>query len=285
MECWNNGIPNYPVTELPNYPVTQLPNNPINQLPKKMLATRIIPCLDVEDGRVVKGIKFKNIKEAGDPVDLAAFYNQQGADELTFLDIGASYRSREIMIEVVERVSSQIFIPLTVGGGIREVGDMRRILNAGADKVAICTAAIKNPSLISEGAEKFGSQCIVLSIDAKQSGNSWSAFINGGRVNSGIDALEWAKQGEQLGAGEILLNSIDMDGTRQGYDLELTRTVSELVNIPVIASGGAGTLEQMLDAIFQGKADAVLLASLLHYGEYTISDIKDYLRDKGVTTR
>ena len=250
-----------------------------------MLATRIIPCLDVEDGRVVKGIKFKNIKDAGDPVELAALYNQQGADELTFLDIGASYRSREIMIEVVEKVSSQVFIPLTVGGGIREVADMRRILNAGADKVAICTAAIKNPSLISEGAEKFGSQCIVLSIDAKRNGDSWSAYINGGRVNSGIDALEWAKQGEQMGSGEILLNSIDMDGTKQGYDLELTRTVSELVNIPVIASGGAGTLEQMLDAIVQGKADAVLLASLLHYSEYTISDIKKYLRHKGVTTR
>jgi len=250
-----------------------------------MLATRIIPCLDVEDGRVVKGIKFKNIKDAGDPVELAALYNQQGADELTFLDIGASYRSREIMIEVVEQVSSQVFIPLTVGGGIREVSDMRRILNAGADKVAICTAAIKNPSLISEGAEKFGSQCIVLSIDAKRHGDSWSAYINGGRVNSGIDALDWAKQGEQMGAGEILLNSIDMDGTRQGYDLELTRTVSELVNIPVIASGGAGTLEQMLDAIVPGKADAVLLASLLHYGEYTIPDIKKYLRDKGVTVR
>jgi len=250
-----------------------------------MLATRIIPCLDVEDGRVVKGIKFKNIKDAGDPVELAALYNQQGADELTFLDIGASYRSREIMIEVVEKVSSQVFIPLTVGGGIREVADMRRILNAGADKVAICTAAIKNPSLISEGAEKFGSQCIVLSIDAKRNGDSWSAYINGGRVNSGIDALQWAKQGEQRGAGEILLNSIDMDGTKQGYDLELTRTVSELVNIPVIASGGAGTLEQMLDAIVLGKADAVLLASLLHYGEYTISDIKKYLRHKGVTTR
>ncbi len=250
-----------------------------------MLATRIVPCLDVEDGRVVKGIKFKNIKDAGDPVELAALYNQQGADELTFLDIGASYRSREIMIEVVEKVSSQVFIPLTVGGGIREVADMRRILNAGADKVAICTAAIKNPSLISEGAEKFGSQCIVLSIDAKRNGDSWSAYINGGRVNSGIDALEWAKQGEQMGSGEILLNSIDMDGTKQGYDLELTRTVSELVNIPVIASGGAGTLEQMLDAIVLGKADAVLLASLLHYGEYTISDIKKYLRDKGVKIR
>jgi len=250
-----------------------------------MLAKRIIPCLDVEDGRVVKGIKFSNLKDAGDPVELAALYNQQGADELTFLDIGASYRSREIMIEMVERVSSQVFIPLTVGGGIRDVADMRRILNAGADKVAICTAAIKNPRLISEGAEKFGSQCIVLSIDAKRKGNSWSAYINGGRVDSGIDALEWAKQGERLGAGEILLNSIDMDGTRQGYDLELTRTVSELVGIPVIASGGAGTFEQMYEAIIIGKADAVLLASLLHYGEFTIAEIKNYLKDRGVTIR
>lgn len=250
-----------------------------------MLATRIIPCLDVEDGRVVKGIKFTNLKDAGDPVELAAMYNHQGADELTFLDIGASYRSREIMIEVVEKVSSQVFIPLTVGGGIREVADMRRILNAGADKLAICTAALKNPQLISQGADQFGSQCIVLSIDAKRQGNSWSAYINGGRVDSGIDAVEWAKQGERLGAGEILLNSIDMDGTRQGYDLELTRTVSELVNIPVIASGGAGTLDQMYDAIVHGKADAVLLASLLHYGEFTISSIKNYLKERGVTVR
>lgn len=250
-----------------------------------MLAIRIIPCLDVEDGRVVKGIKFKNIRDAGDPVGLAALYNRQGADELTFLDIGASYQSREIMIDVVEKVSSQVFIPLTVGGGIREVTDMRSILNAGADKVAICTAAIKNPKLISEGAEKFGSQCIVLSIDAKKDGDSWSAYINGGRVNAGIDALEWARKGEQMGAGEILLNSIDMDGTKQGYDLDLTRKVSELVNIPVIASGGAGTMEQMYDAIAIGKADAILLASLLHYGEYTIEDIKNYLKDKGVPIR
>jgi len=250
-----------------------------------MLATRIIPCLDVEDGRVVKGIKFKNIRDAGDPVELAALYDKQGADELTFLDIGASYRSREIMIKVVEQVSSQVFIPLTVGGGIREVADMRRILNAGADKVAICTAAINNPSLISEGAEKFGSQCIVLSIDAKRDGDSWNAYINGGRMNAGIDVLEWAKKGEKLGAGEILLNSIDMDGTKLGYDLELNRTVSELVKIPVIASGGAGTLEQMYDVIVKGKADAVLLASLLHYGEYKIADIKKYLNEKGVCVR
>lgn len=250
-----------------------------------MLAKRIIPCLDVENGRVVKGIKFKDIKDAGDPVDLAKFYNDQGADELTFLDIGASYKSREIMIDVVEQVSKQVFIPLTVGGGIREVADMRRILNAGADKVAVCTAALKNPNLLSEGAKIFGSQCIVLSIDAKRDGNSWYCFINGGRVNTGTDAIEWAKQAEQLGAGEILLNSIDMDGTRQGYELELNRIVSETVNIPVIASGGAGTMQQMVDAITLGKADAVLLASLLHYGEMTISEIKKYMSDKGVCVR
>ncbi len=250
-----------------------------------MLAKRIIPCLDVENGRVVKGIKFKDIKDAGDPVDLAKFYNDQGADELTFLDIGASYKSREIMIDVVEQVSKQVFIPLTVGGGIREVADMRRILNAGADKVAVCTAALKNPNLLSEGAKIFGSQCIVLSIDAKRDGNSWYCFIDGGRVNTGADVIKWAKQAEQLGAGEILLNSIDMDGTKQGYDLELNRIVSETVNIPVIASGGAGTMQQMVDAITQGKADAVLLASLLHYGEMTISEIKKYMSDKGVCVR
>ncbi|MEE4311927.1 MAG: imidazole glycerol phosphate synthase subunit HisF [candidate division KSB1 bacterium] len=250
-----------------------------------MLAKRIIPCLDVEKGRVVKGIKFKDLIDAGNPVELARMYNQQGADELTFLDIGASYQSREIMVDVVEQVSSQVFIPLTVGGGIREVADMRRILKAGADKVAVCTAALKNPNLLSEGAEIFGSQCIVLSIDAKRDGDSWSAYKNGGRDNTGIDAIEWAVRGEKLGAGEILLNSIDMDGTKQGYDLELNRIVSESVNIPVIASGGAGTLEQMYEAVELGKADAVLLASLLHFGEFTVADIKNYLREKGVVVR
>lgn len=250
-----------------------------------MLATRIIPCLDVDNGRVVKGIKFKEIKDAGDPVELGALYNQQGADELTFLDIGASYKSREIMIEVVERVSREVFIPFTVGGGIREVADMRQILIAGADKVAVCSAAIKNPSLITEGAEIFGSQCIVLSIDAKRHGDSWHAYLNGGRIDTGIDALAWAKQGEKLGAGEILLNSMDKDGTKMGYDLELNKMVSESVNIPVIASGGAGTIEQMYKAVVIGKADAVLLASLLHYGELTIKDIKEYLKKKGVCVR
>lgn len=250
-----------------------------------MLATRIIPCLDVDNGRVVKGIKFKELKDAGDPVELAALYNQQGADELTFLDIGASYKSREIMIDVVERVSREVFIPFTVGGGIREVADMRGILKAGADKVAVCSAAIKNPSLITEGAKIFGSQCIVLSIDAKQYNDTWHAYLNGGRIDSGIDVLEWAKQGEKLGAGEILLNSMDKDGTREGYDLELNKRVSEMVNIPVIASGGAGTIEQMLEAIQIGKADAILLASLLHYGELTIKEIKEYLKNRGVCIR
>jgi len=250
-----------------------------------MLATRIIPCLDVDNGRVVKGIKFKGIKDAGDPVELAKRYNAEGADEITFLDIGASYKSRDIMIEIVELVSDQVFVPLTVGGGIRTVKDIRRILGAGADKVAVCTSAIKNPSLISAGAKDFGSQCIVLSIDAKRRGRSWQAYINGGRQNSGLDVLEWAKKGEDLGAGEILLNSIDQDGTKEGYDLELTRTLSESLNIPVIASGGAGTLGQLYDAVSVGKADAVLLASLLHYQEYTIRHIKDFLLDKGVVVR
>lgn len=250
-----------------------------------MLATRIIPCLDVDNGRVVKGIKFKNIRDAGDPVELARLYNNQGADELTFLDIGASYKSREIMADVVENVSREVFIPLTVGGGIREVADIRRILKAGADKVAMCTAALKNPDLINDGAEIFGSQCIVLSIDAKRTGDTWHTYINGGRVDFGKDAIEWAIEAEQRGAGEILLNSIDMDGMKKGYDLELTQKVSDSVGIPVIASGGAGTLDQMLDAIKIGRGDAVLLASLLHYGEYTIDDIKNFLRDRGVCIR
>ncbi len=250
-----------------------------------MLAKRIIPCLDVDDGRVVKGMKFKKIRDAGDPVELARFYNDQGADELIFLDIGASYKSRETLIDVVENVSKEVFIPLTVGGGIRSVEDMRRMLMAGADKVAMCTSAIKQPELLSEGAYIFGAQCMVLSIDAKRTGNSWHAYTHGGRNDSGLDAIEWAIKGEKLGAGEILLNSIDMDGMKQGYDLELNARVSEMVGIPVIASGGAGTVHQMFEAIEIGKADAVLLASLLHYGEYTIQDIKRELAEKGVVIR
>lgn len=250
-----------------------------------MLATRIIPCLDIEEGRVVKGIKFKGIKNVGSPVEYARLYNEQEADELVFLDIGASYKSRAIMVEVVREVSSQVFIPLTVGGGIRNIEDMRWVLLAGADKVAVCTAALKDPSILSEGAHQFGSQCIVLSIDAKKENGSWIAYTHGGRFSSGMDVLEWAKQGERLGAGELLLNSIDADGTRKGYDIELTRKVSETVNIPVIASGGAGTLAHMLDVIVKGKADAVLLASLLHYKKFTVSQIKNYLMKQGVCVR
>jgi cyclase len=250
-----------------------------------MLAIRIIPCLDVDFGRVVKGIKFKELDNVGNPIEMAKFYDEQGADELTFLDIGASYKSREILIEVVEKVSEQVFIPLTVGGGLRSTEDMRKALNSGADKVAICTSAIENPSLITEGAKIFGSQCIVLSIDAKRHNDSWYAYTHGGRNNSGIDAISWAKEGADLGAGEILLNSIDKDGTKEGYDIELTRKISDSVNIPVIASGGAGNPQQMVDAVKEGKADAVLLASLLHYGEYTIKNIKKYLKEKEICVR
>jgi cyclase len=250
-----------------------------------MLTIRIIPCLDVESGRVVKGIRFRNLKDAGNPVEMAKSYNDQGADEVTFLDIGASYKSRATMIDVVKKVSAQVFIPLTVGGGIRKTGDIRKVLSAGADKVAICTSAIERPFLISEAARIFGSQCIVLSIDAKKDGNKWFAYTHGGRYNSGLDAIDWAKKGEELGAGEILLNSIDKDGTRKGYDIELTRKVAGSVRIPVIASGGAGNLKQILDAVVLGRADAILIASLLHYGKYTITQIKKYLQKKGVRVR
>lgn len=250
-----------------------------------MLTVRVIPCLDVIDGNVVKGTKFKKIRYAGDPVELARLYNEQEADEIIFLDIGATYRSRKIMIDVVEKVSKAVFVPLTVGGGIQSVQDMRNLLQAGADKISICSAALQNPKIISDGARIFGSQCIVLSVDAKKVGASWHAFVKGGREDSGVDVLEWAKKGEELGAGEILLNSIDMDGTKAGYDLELTRKVSENVSIPVIASGGAGKLDQIFDAIKIGKADAVLIASLLHYRDYTVRDIKLYLKKKGIEIR
>lgn len=250
-----------------------------------MLAVRIIPCLDVEEDIVVKGIKFTNLKQVGVPVELAKLYNSHGADELIFLDIGASYKSRDTMIEVIEHVSREIFIPFTVGGGIRSIDDIRKILNAGADKVAICTSAIEKPSLISEAAKIFGSQSIVVSIDAKRHQDSWYAYTHGGRYNSGIDAIKWAKMSEKLGAGEILLNSIDMDGTKTGYDLNLLKKISKSVSIPVIASGGAGTLKHILDAIIIGKADAVLLASLLHYGQYSIPQIKEYLKQNGVCVR
>ncbi len=250
-----------------------------------MLTTRVIPCLDVEDGRVVKGTQFKRIRDAGDPAELAAMYNSQGADEIIFLDIGATYRSRKTMVDVVEKVSHLVFIPLTVGGGIRSIEDIRTLLNAGADKISVCSAAMKDPSLLSKGAEIFGSQCIVLSVDAKRTGANWHCYVKGGREDTGVDALKWAVEGERLGAGEILLNSIDKDGTQSGYDLELTKKISEKVNIPVIASGGAGNLDQVVDAVHTGKADAVLLASLLHYKTYSVWDIKQYLREKGVRVR
>ncbi len=250
-----------------------------------MITTRLIPCLDVDDGRVVKGIKFKGIRDAGDPVDLAKRYNTQNADELVFLDIGASYKSRETMLNVVEAVSREVFIPLTVGGGIRTVVDMRNALMAGADKVAICSAALANPEVLSEGAYQFGAQCVVLSIDAKREGENWYAFTHGGRKNSGREVVEWAKEAAKLGAGEILLNSIDRDGTKAGFDIELLNAVGQAVNIPVIASGGAGTLPQILEAVNAGNADAVLLASLLHYGEFTVQEIKTYLEKNGVKMR
>ena len=251
-----------------------------------MYAKRIIPCLDVKDGRVVKGVNFVNLTDAGDPVECAKVYNEAGADELVFLDITASSDARDTVTDMVERVAKSVFIPFTVGGGIRTVEDFRRILNAGADKVSVNSAAIKRPELISEAAEKFGRQCVVCAIDAKRRENGgWDVYLNGGRVNTGIDALEWAKRAEQLGAGEILLTSMDCDGTKAGYDLELTRAVSENAGIPVIASGGAGRLEHFLDAFTNGKADAVLAASLFHFHEIEINDLKRYLRDNGESVR
>ena len=232
-----------------------------------MYAKRIIPCLDVKNGRVVKGVNFVNLIDAGDPVECAKVYNQAGADELVFLDITASSDARDTVVDMVKAVAASVFIPFTVGGGIRTVEDFRKILNAGADKVAVNSAAIKRPELISEAAEKFGSQCVVCAIDAKRraNGDGWTIYLNGGRVDTGIDAIEWAKKAEALGAGEILLTSMDCDGTKSGYDLELTKTVSESVKIPVIASGGAGTMEHFADAVDKGKADAVLAASLFHF--------------------
>jgi imidazole glycerol-phosphate synthase subunit HisF len=250
-----------------------------------MKTVRVIPCLDVEDGKVVKGTRFKDIRSAGDPVELARRYDEQGADEIVFLDISATHRTRKIMINVVEKVSAHIFVPLTVGGGLRSVEDIREVLSAGADKAAVCSAALTNPHLLREAADVFGSQCVVLSIDAQRIGHSWNAFVEGGRKDTGRDALDWAVQGEELGAGEILLNSIDADGTRSGYDLDLTRLVAERTAVPVIASGGAGSLEQVYSAVAVGKADAVLIASLLHYRECTVGDIKNYLREKGVRVR
>ncbi|MCR5234498.1 MAG: imidazole glycerol phosphate synthase subunit HisF [Lachnospiraceae bacterium] len=252
-----------------------------------MYTKRIIPCLDVNNGRVVKGTNFINLRDAGDPIEVSKLYDEAGADELVFLDITASSDSRNIKTELVRRIAETIFIPFTVGGGIRSVDDFRMILREGADKVAVNSAAIMEPELISRAADKFGSQCVVVAIDAKRrdDGKGFNIFKNGGRVDMGIDAVEWAIKACGLGAGEILLTSMDCDGTRAGYDIELTRTISENVNIPVIASGGAGTKEHFYEALTEGKADAALAASLFHYKELEISDVKQYLRDKGVSVR
>ena len=250
-----------------------------------MYAKRIIPCLDVKNGRVVKRVSFVNLRDAGDPVECAAQYNKVGADELVLLDITATHEGRSTMIDIVERVASTIFIPFTVGGGIRELDDFTAMLRAGADKVSVNSAAVRNPSLIEQAAYKFGSQCVVCAIDAKRRGNSWEVYLNGGRIPTGIDALEWAKEAENRGAGEILLTSMDCDGQKNGYDNELTRAVSERVGIPVIASGGAGALEHFYDAFTEGCADAVLAASLFHFNEISIPELKAYLSGRGVPVR
>lgn len=250
-----------------------------------MLAKRIIPCLDVKDGRVVKGTQFVNLKDAGDPVENAKAYDEQEADEIAFLDITASHEKREILIDIVRRTAEEIFIPLTVGGGVRNLEDIRKLLKAGADKVSINTAAVKDPPFVKRASMRFGSQCIVIAIDARRRGQGWEVYTHGGRIPTGIDALLWAKKMEELGAGEILLTSMDRDGTKDGYDIELTRTISENVDIPVIASGGVGTLEHLYEGLALGKASAVLAASIFHYREYTIAQVKSYLKEKGVTVR
>ncbi len=277
-----------------------------------MLAKRIIPCLDVKDGRVVKGIHFLNLRDAGDPVEIGAFYSREGADELVFLDITATIESRPTILQVVKKTAEEVFIPLTVGGGIKGIEDIKQLLSSGADKISINTAAVKNPGLIKEASERFGSQCIVVAIDAKRQGTRdrgqgsgirgqgtgdrdqgtdlssdkrWEVYIDSGRTPTGLDALEWARKVEKLGAGEILLTSMDADGTKNGYDLELTGRVTEAATIPVIASGGAGNLSHLLEVLTEGKADAVLAASIFHYGEYGIEEARDYLRKKGIVVR
>jgi len=251
-----------------------------------MLAKRIIPCLDVNAGRVVKGVNFVALRDAGDPVEIARRYDEQGADELTFLDITASSDQRDIILHVVEQVADQVFIPLTVGGGVRAVADVRRLLNAGADKVSMNTAAVEHPQLVADASGKVGSQCIVVAIDAKEAApGRWEVFTHGGRKGTGIDAVAWARQVRALGAGEILLTSMDRDGTRNGFDLALTRAVSEAVDIPVIASGGVGTLQHLADGIIEGRADAVLAASIFHYGEFTVRQAKEYLRARSIEVR
>lgn len=252
-----------------------------------MYSKRIIPCLDVNDGRVVKGVNFVSLKDAGDPVEIARAYDAEGADELVFLDITASSDHRATVVDLVRKVAEQVFIPFTVGGGIRSVEDFRAVLREGADKVAVNSAAIMDPKLISEAADKFGSQCVVLAIDAKrkEDGSGWTVYKNGGRIDMGLDALEWAKKGVELGAGEILLTSMDCDGTKAGYDLELTRAVADAVSVPVIASGGAGELKHFREAFTEGHAEAALAASLFHYKELTIREVKEYLRGEGVPVR
>lgn len=254
------------------------------------LAKRIIPCLDVDNGRVVKGVQFVDIRDAGDPIEVAKRYNEQGADEITFLDITATHHDRDTMVHVVEAVASQVFIPLTVGGGIRSLGDIRRMLNAGADKVGINSAAVSNPEFVREAAQKFGSQCIVVAIDAKRVSTEgeparWEIFTHGGRKPTGIDAIEWAKKMVALGAGEILLTSMDRDGTKSGFDLELTRAVSDAVSVPVIASGGVGELQDLTDGIKLGRADAVLAASIFHFGEHTVQEAKQQMASQGIEVR
>ncbi|HPE03352.1 MAG TPA: imidazole glycerol phosphate synthase subunit HisF [Thauera sp.] len=251
-----------------------------------MLAKRIIPCLDVKSGRVVKGVNFVELRDAGDPVEIARRYDEQGADEITFLDITASSDDRDIILHVVEQVAEQVFIPLTVGGGVRVVEDVRRLLNAGADKVSMNTAAVNNPQLVHDASSKVGSQCIVVAIDAKQTApGKWEVFTHGGRNNTGLDAIEWARKVESLGAGEILLTSMDRDGTKSGFDLALTRAVSDAVRIPVIASGGVGTLEHLAEGVSEGRADAVLAASIFHFGQHTVREAKELMRARGIEVR
>ena len=254
-----------------------------------MLAKRIIPCLDVTAGRVVKGVNFVGLRDAGDPVEIARRYNEQGADELTFLDITASSDDRDLILHIIEAVASQVFIPLTVGGGVRKVDDVRRLLNAGADKVSINTSAVTNPQLVADASGRYGAQCIVVAVDARRVADSaplrWEVFTHGGRKATGLDAVEWGAKMQAMGAGEILLTSMDRDGTKIGFDLELTRAFSDKLDIPVIASGGVGNLQHMADGVLQGGADAVLAASIFHYGEYTVQQTKQFMADKGIEVR
>jgi imidazole glycerol-phosphate synthase subunit HisF len=255
-----------------------------------MLAKRIIPCLDVTAGRVVKGVNFVSLRDAGDPVEIARRYDEQGADELTFLDITASSDQRDIILHVIEAVAEQVFIPLTVGGGVRKVEDVRRLLNAGADKISINTSAVQNPQLVADASGRFGSQCIVVAVDARRRqaddpAQGWEVYTHGGRTPTGLDAVEWARRVAELGAGEILLTSMDRDGTKQGFDLELTRAVSDAVPVPVIASGGVGTLQHLADGVLKGRADAVLAASIFHYGEFTVGQAKAFMAEQGIPMR